>query len=105
MEAGVAYYRGTGKDKLLKVAIKLSDLICTIFTDDKIRRHADHPEVEIGLMKIYEVTGDEKYLNTANKLCRYVSFSRPVDINREENSKPLHEQRKAYGNCEKTTYM
>ena len=57
MEAGVAYYRGTGKDKLLKVAIKLSDLICTIFTDDKIRRHADHPEVEIGLMKIYEVTG------------------------------------------------
>ena len=105
MEAGVAYYRGTGKDKLLKVAIKLSDLICTIFTDDKIRRHADHPEVEIGLMKIYEVTGDEKYLNTANKLCRYVSFSRPVDINREENSKPLHEQRKAYGHCVETTYM
>ena len=105
MEAGVAYYRGTGKDKLLKVAIKLSDLICTIFTDDKIRRHADHPEVEIGLMKIYEVTGDGKYLNTANKLCRYVSFSRPVDINREENSKPLHEQRKAYGHCVETTYM
>lgn len=105
MEAGVAYYRGTGKDRLLKVAIKLSDLICSVFTDEKIKRHADHPEVEIGLMKVYEVTGDKKYLDVANKLCRYVSFSRPVDINREENSKPLHEQRKAFGHCVETTYM
>lgn len=105
MEAGVAYYRGTGKDRLLKVAIKLSDLICAIFTDEKIKRHADHPEVEIGLMKVYEITGDKKYLDTANKLCRYVSCSRPVDINREENSKPLHEQRKAFGHCVETTYM
>lgn len=104
MEAGVAYYRGTGKDKLLRVAIKLSDLICSVFTDEKIKRHADHPEVEIGLMKIYEVTGDEKYLNAANLISRYVTLSRPVDINREENSKPLHEQRKAFGHCVETTY-
>lgn len=105
MEAGVAYYKGTGKRKLLDVAIKLSDLICKVFTLEKIKRHADHPEVEIGLMKIYEITGDEKYLNTADMLCRYVNFSRPVDINRSENSKPLHEQREAFGHCVETSYI
>lgn len=105
MEAGVAYYRGTGKRKLLDVAIKLSDLICKVFTLEKIKRHADHPEVEIGLMKVYEATGDKKYLDVANMLCRYVNFSRPVDINRAENSKPLHEQREAFGHCVETSYI
>lgn len=105
MEAAVAYFRGTGKRKLLDVAIKLSDLICKVFTLEKIKKHADHPEVEIGLMKMYEATRDEKYLNTANLLCRYVNFSRPVDINRAENSKPLHEQREAFGHCVETSYI
>ena len=105
MEAGVAYYRGTGKRKLLDVAIKLSDLICKVFTLEKIKRHADHPEVEIGLMKIYEATGDKKYLDVADMLCRYVNFSRPVDINRAENSKPLHEQKEAFGHCVETSYI
>lgn len=105
MEAGVAYYRGTGKRKLLDVAIKLSDLICKVFTLEKIKRHADHPEVEIGLMKMYEATGNEKYLRTADLLCRYVNFSRPVDINRAENSKPLHRQREAFGHCVETSYI
>lgn len=105
MEAGVAYYRGTGKTKLLDAAIRFADLICCVFDEEKIKTYADHPEVEIGLMKIYEITGDKKYLHMADLMSRYVNFSRPVDINKEENSKPLSEQSCAYGHCVRTAYV
>lgn len=105
MEAGVAYYRGTGKKKLLNAAIRFSDLICKEFNEGEIKMYADHPEVEIGLMKIYEVTGDAKYLHMADLMSRYINFSRPVDINKEENSKPLHKQSCAFGHCVRTAYI
>lgn len=105
MEAGVAYFRGTGKRKLLDAAVRFADLICEVFNEEKIKTYADHPEVEIGLMKIYEITGERKYLYTANLMSRYVNFSRPVDINKEENSKPLHQQTCAYGHCVRTAYI
>lgn len=50
MEAGVAYFSGTGKRDLLDVAIRFDDLICRVFNEEKIKTYADHPEVEIGLM-------------------------------------------------------
>lgn len=31
IEAGVAYYQATGKDKLLNAAIRSADLICEVF--------------------------------------------------------------------------
>lgn len=105
MEAGVAYFRGTGKRKLLDAAVRFADLICEVFNEEKIKTYADHPEVEIGLMQIYEVTGNPKYLHTADLMTRYVNFSRPVDINKEENSKPLHLQTCAYGHCVRTAYI
>ncbi|RGD82547.1 hypothetical protein DW706_04475 [Bacteroides caccae] len=105
MEAGVAYYRGTGKKALLDAAVRFADLICRVFDEEKIKTYADHPEVEIGLMKIYEVTGDVKYLRMADLMSRYVNFSRPVDINKVENSKPLHEQSCAFGHCVRTAYI
>lgn len=105
MEAGVAYYKGTGKKTLLDAAIRFADLICKVFDEEKIKTYADHPEVEIGLMKIYEVTKEHKYLRMADLMSRYVNFSRPVDINKEENSKPLHEQICAFGHCVRTAYI
>ena len=105
MEAAVAYYRGTGKEAFLKGAIKFADHICDVFDEEKIKTYADHPEVEIGLMKIYEVSGDEKYLKIADLFSRYVDFSRPVDIDREANSQALQNQCDAYGHCVRTAYI
>ncbi len=66
-EAAVAYYQATGKKTLLDVAIKSADLIDDIFGPGKDQLHGvpGHQEIEIGLVKLYRVTGDEKYLKLA----------------------------------------
>ena len=61
MEAGVAYYQTTGKDKLLHVVERLADHIISMFGEDKEPGIPGHQEVEIGLMKLYRATGKEKY--------------------------------------------
>jgi DUF1680 family protein len=104
-ESAVAYYRGTGKRRYLDAAIRFADHICDVFTFDKISTYADHPQLEIGLMKLYEVTKEEKYFHLADWSARYIKFTRPVDLNQEENSKPLHRQSKAYGHCVRTAYV
>ncbi len=64
-EAAVAHYLATGKKSLLDVALRNADLVCNEFGPDKIRSVPGHEEIEIGLVKLFRVTGDEKYLNTA----------------------------------------
>ena len=67
MEAAVAYYDGTGKRKLLDVATRLADLICQTFGPEEHKMHGypGHPEVELGLIKLYYATGNRRYLDMA----------------------------------------
>lgn len=68
MEAAVAYYRATGKRKFLDVMRRFADLICDVFSDEKNNRaYPGHQEVEIGLVKLYEVTGERGYLEQAKR--------------------------------------
>ncbi|OHB78529.1 MAG: six-hairpin glycosidase, partial [Planctomycetes bacterium RBG_16_55_9] len=64
-EAAVAHYQATGKRTLLDVAIKNADLIDRVFGPGKKRDVPGHEEIEIGLVKLYGVTGNEKYLALA----------------------------------------
>jgi DUF1680 family protein len=64
-EAAVAHFQATGKRTLLDVAIKNADLIDRVFGPDKKHDVPGHEEIEIGLVKLYGVTGDEKYLRLA----------------------------------------
>lgn len=65
MEAAVAYYDATGKDKLLKVMERMADHIDRRFGPNKITGIPGHQEVEIGLMRLYHTTGEERYCNLA----------------------------------------
>lgn len=66
MEAAVAYYKVTGKDKLLKIMEKNADLICEVFhTPEYANAVPGHEEVELALVKMAEVTGKEQYLQMA----------------------------------------
>jgi len=67
MEAAAAYYEATGSEKVLAVARKNADCICRYFGTGKgqTRGFDGHEEVEIGLMRLYHLTGDESYLQTA----------------------------------------
>lgn len=67
MEAAVAYYEGTGKRKMLDCLCRFADLICDTFGAEKGKIHGypGHEEVEIGLIKLARVTGNQKYLDQA----------------------------------------
>lgn len=69
IEAAVAYYKGTGKRKLLDVVCRFADHIDSMFGTEpgKQRGYCGHQEIELALVKLYEVTGEERYL----KLSRY----------------------------------
>ena len=66
-EAAVAHYQATGKRTLLDIAIKNADLVCKDFGPNEGQKHvpSGHPIIEMGLAKLYKVTGDKKYLDMA----------------------------------------
>ncbi len=68
IEAAVAYFNATGKKELLGVAIRFADLIDSVFGPgpDQHRGLPGHQEIELALVKLYRVTGEERYLNLAN---------------------------------------
>jgi len=64
-EGAISFYNATGDDKLLNAAIKFADLICNTFGHDKIKGYPGHEIAEMALVKLYDLTGNKKYLNTA----------------------------------------
>ena len=64
-EAAVAHYLATGKRNFLDVALKNADLVASIFGPEGKAGVPGHEEIEIGLAKLYRVTGDPKYLDLA----------------------------------------
>lgn len=66
IEAAVAYYNATGKRKLLDVAIKLADHIDSTFRMQNRKWFSGHEEIELALMKLYHLTGNDRYMKLAN---------------------------------------
>jgi DUF1680 family protein len=66
-EAAVAHYLATGKRTLLDVALKNADLVDRVFGPgaDQRRDPPGHQEIELGLVKLYRVTGQRRYLALA----------------------------------------
>jgi hypothetical protein len=66
-EAAVAHFQATGKRTLLDIAIKNADLVNQVFgpAEGQKKVPSGHPIVEMALVKLYRVTGDEKYLKLA----------------------------------------
>lgn len=64
-EAAVAYYMATGKRELLDVALRNADLIDEVFGPDGRRDAPGHEEIEIGLVRLYQATGEDRYLDLA----------------------------------------
>jgi len=64
MEAAVAHFRATGKRKLLDAMCRYADYIDSVFGDEEDKRPGTpgHEEIELALVKLYEVTGEERYL-------------------------------------------
>lgn len=66
-EAAIAYYHATGKDKLLGLVERYIDLVIRVFTVEKTAKFMTpgYPEIELALVRLYRITGKEKYLDLA----------------------------------------
>lgn len=64
-EAAVAYYQATGKEKLLRAVMRFADYINDYFgpEEGKCKGYPGHEVAEMALVKLYEVTGEARYLN------------------------------------------
>ncbi len=70
IEAAVAYHEVTGNEQALEVARRMADCLDANFGPEEGKIHgADgHPEIELALAKLYEVTGEKRYLDLARYL-------------------------------------
>ena len=106
-EAAVAYFQATGKRAFLDVALANAELIDSVFGPEKLRDAPGHQEIEIGLVALYRVTGDARYL----RLARFFLDERGRANDREpygpscQDHQPVTEQREAVGHAVRAGYM
>lgn len=67
IEAAVAYYEVTGNKKALEIAERMADCMLMHFgvENGKIAGYDGHPEIELALGRLYELTKNEDYLSLA----------------------------------------
>lgn len=119
-EGAVAYYQATGKDKLLKAAMKFADYVDSCFgpQEDKCKGYPGHEIAEMALVRLYEVTGEERYL----KLARFFIDERGKqpyywdcegEVKQKEGERyqyhqahrPVREQDEAVGHAVRAVYL
>jgi len=64
-EAAAAHFEATAKRSLLDVACKFADHIDNVFGYGKRAGVPGHEEIELALVKLYHVTGEQRYLKLA----------------------------------------
>jgi DUF1680 family protein len=67
-EAAAAHYQATGKRTLLDVALRAADLLDRTFGPGKRSIWPGHQITEMGLVRLYRITGEERYLRLARFL-------------------------------------
>ncbi len=115
-EAAAAYYMSTGKKSFLNIALKNANLVCSVFGPASHQRHTapGHEIVEMGLVKLYRITGEKKYLQTA----KYFIEERGRDVHYDSTSTdewkngmywqdniPVIEQSEAEGHAVRAGYL
>lgn len=113
MEAAVAYYEATGKDRLLKLMEKFANHIYEVFIEKQSAQFetCGHEEIELALVRMWQVTANRKYLEMAKHfidkrgkrtedLC-FGWFSPAYG----QDQAPVREQRQAEGHVVRFTYL
>ncbi len=112
-EAAVAHYMATGKRNFLNIAIKNADLLVRTFGPDKKHVAPGHEIVEMGLVRLYRVTGKKNYLDLAKFFIdqRGIKKYNAKSQNTYENGtyfqddKPVIDQNEAEGHAVRAMYL
>ncbi len=103
-EAAVAYYLATGKRELLDISLKSADLVDRDMGWDAFVTYPGHQVIEMGLVKLYRVTGEQRYLD----LAKFFLDARGTRDDGEEYSQShmrVVDQTEAVGHSVRATYM
>ncbi|HEY3860432.1 MAG TPA: glycoside hydrolase family 127 protein [Verrucomicrobiae bacterium] len=104
-EAAAANYQATGDRALLDIAVKEANLLCKTFGPETNKLNhiwPGHEIVEMGLAKLYRVTGAERYLDLAKF---FIDVRGPGgDDYHQSNIKPVN-QREAEGHAVRAGYL
>jgi uncharacterized protein len=105
-EAAAAHYQATGKTNLLNVALREADLLCKTFgpATNQLHLWPGHEIVEMGLVRLYRVTGDPRYLNLA-KYFIDVRGSHPGGDDYHQSRIPPVDQTEAIGHAVRAGYL
>lgn len=114
MEAAVAYYEATGKKLLLDIMCKYADYIEKAFVEEKTAKFVTpgHPEIELALVKMYEVTGEKRYLDLSkffvdnhgdNNVDGLVYNGCRITYNQDECA--VRDRETAEGHCVRALYL
>lgn len=106
-EAAAAHYQATGKRNLLDVATKYADLLTRVFGPGKNMGVPGHEEVEIGLVKLFRVTGKEDYLALARFFLDQRGNAKGHELYGPYNQDhmPVIEQSTAVGHAVRAAYL
>jgi len=67
IEAVVSYAQATGASTALNIAIKAADLLVQEFMSASPDKTSGHEEIEIALLRLYEISGQASYMELAGK--------------------------------------
>lgn len=104
-EAATAWYQATGKREILDIAIKSADLVDRDFGPGKIENWPGHQEVEIGLVKLYRVTGEKRYLDLARFFLDVRGRGTGTPKTYNQSHLPVTQQSEAVGHSVRAAYM
>jgi uncharacterized protein len=128
IEAAVSYYEATGKRKLLDIMCRMVDHIDSVFgpEEGKMQGYDGHQEIELALVKLYRLTGEERYLKLSsffiNERGQQPNFLKEqwdnlgsinfftgqkenLDLKYYQSHLPVREQEVAVGHAVRAVYM
>lgn len=106
MTAGCIHYEATGKKSLLDMAIRAGDYLCDVFRDPTPEQavHSICPSHYMGLIDLYRMTGQSRYLDLVKTLVRMRDL---IDEGTDDNQTRvlIKEQTEAVGHAVRANYL
>lgn len=105
MTAACLHFEVTGERKFLDVAIKATDFLDREFSrpDRELARHAICPAHYMGIIDLYRVTGQARYLRLAERFLAMRDLVKGGDDNQDRV--PFRQQREAVGHAVRANYL
>ncbi len=126
MEAACAHFEATGSTRLLEIMEKNADCIYRYFMEECPHGYSGHPEIELALLRLYQATGKEKYLELSRHFLEVrgeapnyfieekkkrgwnvwgTDGNDAQDTDYTQSTKPVREQTEAVGHAVRAVYL